>query len=173
MKLHTSIENLYNSLNKTTFKNSGDFNQKLNSWLASFPKEEREFFKNKVKGGLDRDGLIKLIDDIRSGEEKGIISIQKIKPMIYKKGDVLMHPIFGHPYILLEFREDVGWICGLITSEEKCEEILEPCLSRFFMDNFFTKTIFTTKDPIGKFMYPFENTKQVNSLLKKLKKIFC
>jgi hypothetical protein len=58
------------------------------------------------------------------------------------------------------------WLCGLIISEEDCVEILEPCSSRFFDDGFFTRTMFTTVEPIGRFMYPFENMRQVNLVLK-------
>jgi hypothetical protein len=45
-----------------------------------------------------------------------------------------------------------------------CE--IEPCSSRFFDDGFFTRTMFTTVEPIGRFMYPFENMRQVNLVLK-------
>jgi hypothetical protein len=90
---------------------------------------------------------------------------------LYKKGDVLMHPIFNHPYILLEKKEE-HWLCCLVTSEETCPEILEACKSRFFADNFITRVLFTTVDPIGRFMYPYENPRQLNSVLKKLKELF-
>ena len=92
-------------------------------------------------------------------------------PTIYKKGDVLMHPVFQHPYILLE-KKDGYWLCALITSEPTCPEILEPCKSRFFDGNFITRTLFTTVDPIGRFMYPYESPRQLNLVLTKLKSIF-
>ena len=92
-------------------------------------------------------------------------------PTTYKKGDVLMHPVFQHPYILLEKKDDF-WLCALITSEKNCPEILEPCKSRFFDDGFITRVMFTTTEPIGRFMYPFENPRQVNSVTKKLKTLF-
>jgi hypothetical protein len=96
---------------------------------------------------------------------------KKKVPSKYKKGDTLMHPIFRHPYVLLE-KKGSSWICGLLTSEPNCPEILEKTDSRFFSDEYFTKVMFTTKDPIGTFMYPFENAKQLKSVLLQLKQIF-
>ena len=60
----------------------------------------------------------------------------------------------------------------LVTSEPTCNEILEPCKSRFFDDNFITRTMFTTVDPVGRFMYPYENSRQLNLVSKKLKSLF-
>ncbi len=96
---------------------------------------------------------------------------KKKVPSKFKKGDTLMHPIFRHPYVLLE-KKGGFWICGLLTSEPTCTEILEKTDSRFFSDEYFTKVMFTTKDPIGTFMYPFENPKQLKSVLIQLKQIF-
>lgn len=98
-------------------------------------------------------------------------AVKKIKPKTYKKGDVLMHQVFAHPYILLHKKSD-EWVCGLLTSESTCTEIIEPCESRFFSDSYFTKVIFTAKEPLGQFMGVFENVKQCNSVFKKLKNIF-
>jgi hypothetical protein len=42
---------------------------------------------------------------------------------------------------------------------------IRTCSSRFFDDGFFTRTMFTV-EPIGRFMYPFENMRQVNLVLK-------
>ena len=97
---------------------------------------------------------------------------KKKVPSKYKKGDTLMHPIFKHPYVLLE-KKAGSWVCGLLTSEPTCPEILEKTDSRFFLDEYFTKVIFTTKEPIGTFMYPFENNKQLKSVLQQLKQIFA
>jgi len=97
---------------------------------------------------------------------------KKKVPSKYKKGDTLMHPIFKHPYVLLE-KKAGSWVCGLLTSEPTCPEILEKTDSRFFLDEYFTKVIFTTKEPIGTFMYPFENPKQLKSVLQQLKQIFA
>jgi hypothetical protein len=99
------------------------------------------------------------------------ITKKKKVPSKYKRGDTLMHPIFRHPYVLLE-KKAGSWICGLLTSEPNCPEILEKTDSRFFSDEYFTKVMFTTKDPIGTFMYPFENPKQLKSVFLQLKQIF-
>jgi hypothetical protein len=95
---------------------------------------------------------------------------KRAKPIEFKVGDVCMHPVFAHPYVLLE-KTDTGWICALITSEEKCTEILEVCKSRFFSDNYITKVLFTSADPQGAFIAPFDNNTQLKSVHKKLKKI--
>lgn len=94
-----------------------------------------------------------------------------IKPNVFKRGDVLMHPVFRHPYVLLDFVNN-QWICGLLTTEKDCSEILIQCNSRMFHTSYFTKTIFTSQEPIGKFMCIFDNASQVRSVYKKLKKIF-
>jgi len=84
---------------------------------------------------------------------------------------VLMHTIFHHPYILFEKQKD-HWVCGLLTSEADCAEILETCESRFYANNFFTKVLFTVKEPIGAFMSPYENKTHMNKVYKKLKELF-
>ena len=94
----------------------------------------------------------------------------KVLPNEYKAGDVLMHPIFQHPYVLLRKQKD-HWLCGLLTSEPTCEEILEQCNSRFFSTNYFTKVLFTVKEPIGPFMSPYENKTQLDGVYKSLKQI--
>jgi len=96
------------------------------------------------------------------------------KPKKFKKGDVYLHPIFQHPYILLEKKND-KWVCGLLTSEPNCSEILEPCNSRFFPKetNFFTNVLFTTSaEPDGRFVGVFDNPTQMEKVYKKLKQIF-
>lgn len=93
-----------------------------------------------------------------------------IKPTSFKRGDVYMHPIFRHPCILLEYKDN-HWICGLLTTDEACAELLEKCNSRMFSNSYFTKTMFTVKEPSGKFMSVFENATQVRSVLKKLRRI--
>lgn len=93
------------------------------------------------------------------------------KPTEYKKGDVLMHPIFLHPYVLLE-KKPTYWVCGLLTSENNCTEILDKCQSRFFEDNHFTRIIFTYTEPQGRFIAVYENTKHLTEMSKKLKDIF-
>lgn len=95
---------------------------------------------------------------------------KRITPTEFKLGDVCMHGAFMHPYVLLE-RTETGWICGLLTSEETCTEILEPCKSRFFNGNYFTKVLFTSADPQGPYMASFDNPTQLTSVRRKLKKI--
>jgi hypothetical protein len=96
---------------------------------------------------------------------------QNKKPSTFKKGDVLMHPIFAHPYVLLEKKPEY-WMCGLLTSEANCSEIIDKCESRFFEDNHFTRIMFTYAEPQGKFIAVYENTKQLNQITKKLKELF-
>ena len=96
----------------------------------------------------------------------------KVMPNEHKVGDVLMHTIFHHPYILFEKQKD-HWVCGLLTSEADCAEILEPCESRFYVNNFFTKVLFTVKEPIGPFMSPYENKPHMNKVYKSLKQMFA
>jgi len=93
------------------------------------------------------------------------------KPVRNKKGDVHMHPIFGHPYVLLA-KKNGYWVCCLMTSESTCSEILEPCESRFYPVNFITKTLITVNVPVGSFMSVYENNKQLASIYSKLKSIF-
>ena len=97
---------------------------------------------------------------------------KKKVPTRFKKGDVLMHPIFRHPYVLLE-KKAGSWVCGLLTSEPKCPNILEKTESRFFVEEYFTRVMFIeTATPPGTYMYPFENPKQLKSVLLQLKQIF-
>jgi len=128
-----------------------------------------------------KDELVIMVEDLFNSEEVEQIKTPIIEsltgvrykkvPTKYKKGDVLMHPIFRHPYVLLEYKKNI-WICGLLTSEQNCTEILEKANSRFFENEFFTKVLFTQIEPVGSYMYPFDNPKQVNSVLLKLKEIF-
>jgi hypothetical protein len=98
-------------------------------------------------------------------------SSSKVTPKEFKIGDVFMHPIFVHPYILLEKQKD-HWVCGMLTSEPDCVEILEICQSRFFDNNFFTKILFTVKEPVGSFMSAYENRPHMLKVYKTLKQIF-
>ena len=89
------------------------------------------------------------------------------KPKFYKVGDVFMHTIFNHPYILLEKRDDF-WVCGLMTSESKCPEILEECRSRFF-EGYITKTLFTASEITGSIINNYDNTRHLKKVLVKLR----
>lgn len=92
---------------------------------------------------------------------------EKRKPKFSKVGDVYMHPIFQHPYILLEKKEGI-WLCGLMTSESKCPEILEKCRSRFF-EGYITKTLFTASEIQGSFINNYDNTRHLKKVLVKLR----
>ena len=93
------------------------------------------------------------------------------KPTKNKVGDVYMHPVFQHPYILLEDKK-THWLCGLITTESKCPEILEPTQSRFFEGQFITKTIFTATDIVGAWANIYDNSRHLKEVLVKLKQTF-
>jgi hypothetical protein len=166
---------------------------KLQGWLQALPNNlvsntEKMSFVKKMKVKLDKvevESWVNALQDkpltaVAPGAQPVVQPIEEILttgpkkkkvPSKFKKGDTLMHPIFRHPYVLLE-KKGNSWICGLLTSEPNCPEILEKTDSRFFSDEYFTKVMFTTKDPIGTFMYPFENTKQLKSVLIQLKQIF-
>jgi len=94
------------------------------------------------------------------------------KPIRYRVGDVFMHPIFQHPYILLEKKDNV-WVCGLLTSESKCPEILEKTKSRFFPNSYITKTLFTASEIQGSFLNMYNNAKHLKEVRIKLKSIFA
>ena len=113
---------------------------------------------------LDKD---KLLGWINSMPKTG----GKVVPSSYKVGDVFMHPIFQHPYILLENKNKL-WMCVLLTSDSEFREILEPCESRFFDTSFICKSLFTTKEPIGSFMGVYENLQHLKKIHKGLKELF-
>jgi len=121
---------------------------------------------------MDKKTLIDKISNDEYTKEKliswvGSLQIGTRKPDHFKKGDVFMHPIFRHPYILLR-KYNNEWLCTLITSDTECSEILEPCESRFYSNNFITKILFTVAEPIGTFHNVYDNKSQVKSILKKL-----
>jgi hypothetical protein len=113
---------------------------------------------------LDRD---KILGWVKALPSSGL----KVKPTHYTVGDVLLHPIFQHPYVLLQKKKDM-WICAMLTSEANCAEILEATQSRFFDNNFFTKIIFTIKEPDGSMMGVYENKKHLRKIHADLKNIF-
>lgn len=170
--IHPAIENFMKLLE--TDKASDRSN--LKKWCGSLPRTERDYLKPKIESGIAKEELSEILKEMaKPGIKKGDVPTATPKkgvPTVYKKGDVLMHPAFLHPYILLEWNENGYWNCGLLTSEETCAEILEGCRSRFFDGNYFTRVLFTTVEPVGRFMYPFENIRQVNSVCGKLKALF-
>lgn len=95
----------------------------------------------------------------------------RLRPVEFKVGDVLMHPIFKHPYILLKKRKE-DWICGLLTSSEDCAEILEVCQSRFFPQKYITKILFTVSEVQGNFLNVYGNPRHTAQIFKKLKELF-
>ena len=175
--------------------------QKLQGWLIALPNKlvsntAKMSFVNKMKLKLDTaevEAWVNRLSDkpltavapgapaptikpvvVSQPTEELIIGGPKKKkvPTRFKKGDVLMHPIFRHPYVLLE-KKAGSWVCGLLTSEPKCPNILEKTESRFFVEEYFTRVMFIeTATPPGTYMYPFENPKQLKSVLLQLKQIF-
>lgn len=91
------------------------------------------------------------------------------KPISPKVGDVMMYAVFKHPYVILNKTKE-GFICGLLTTEENCPEILEQCKSRFFSESFFTKALFTVTEVQGSFLNVYENNKHLKEVLLKLRK---
>ena len=142
----------------------------------------KQEFLEKIKGGFTSTDVYSWVDQLAdapltaaapapTSAAPAAIPAKKKIPAFYKKGDVLMHPVFKHPYVLLE-EKDGSWICGLLTSEPSCREILEKTDSRFFQDEYFTKVMFIVAEPIGTFMYAFDNDKQIDEVLIRLKNIF-
>jgi len=94
------------------------------------------------------------------------------KPTVIKVGDVFMHPIFRHPYVILQ-KKETEFICVLLTTNANCTEAIEKCKSRFFSESYFTKVIFTVGNPgEHSFMNVFESKSQIKSIHTKLKQIF-
>lgn len=124
----------------------------------------REELSEKVsKGGYNQQQLLSWIKTLPADNSKR-------KPVEYKVGDILMHSHFKHPYVLLKKRKN-DWLCGLLTSESGCPEILEICQSRFFPESYFTRTLFTTTEVQGSFMNIYGNNKHLTEILKKVKEI--
>jgi len=59
-------------------------------------------------------------------------------------------------------KTDIAYIYSLTDPETK----------KIFMANYITRTLFTTTEPIGKFMYPYEHPRQLNAVINKLKSLF-
>lgn len=119
--------------------------------------------KIKAKENLSQEQLLGWVNALPG-------STKKRNPIKIKKGDVFMHPIFAHPYVFIE-KKTGFWLCGLITSEPSCSEILEPCKSRFFPGNFITRNILTITSPVGLFLNVYDNPKHLKEVSIKLKAI--
>ena len=153
--------------------------EQLKKWLTPLPDNVSKHIKKNISE-VSKEELKRVLNDIHNKVAENKITEQLVVggpkkkkiPTKFKKGDVLMHPIFRHPYVLLENKKGM-WICGLLTSEEKCPNILEKAESRFFVEEYFTRVMFTeTTTPPGTYMYPFDNPKQIKSILEKLKHTF-
>lgn len=176
---------------KEKIKQEYDFD-KLKRWVTPLPGKlltpsqmtKAEFLES-IKGNFSRVAVEAWVDQLADSPLTAAVpapatasapvaapSKGKKIPSFYKKGDVLMHAVFKHPCVLLE-EKGGAWICGLLTSEPTCTEILEKADSRFFQENYFTKTMFTLSDPsLCQFMYPFDNDKQIDSVRIRLKEFF-
>lgn len=162
--------------------------KKAKAWLNSLAKSELRtsvFTKlQATNGAFTKENLITWLSEKESIENKEdaikeVVNViatrkKKNKPTSFKKGDVVMHAIFNHPCVLLEYKKETDkWICGSLTSEPNCKEILEVCKSRFFPDTYFTNVLFTMSNPEQyTFMFVYDNNRHLTSVLKKLKEIF-
>lgn len=125
---------------------------------------DRETLLAKIKSGsYDQNKLVSWINCLPILESKR-------KPIEYRTGDVFMHGVFRHPYILLKKRKN-DWVCGLLTSDETCPEVLEACQSRFFNEKYITKTMFVVTEIQGSFINVYQNDKHLKEVHLKLKDI--
>lgn len=93
------------------------------------------------------------------------------KPSYNKVGDVYLHAVFQHPYILLQKKKE-EWICGLLTHDGDFPDNLEKCDSRFFEESYIVKSLFTVTEVKGSYINNYENIKHLREILTKLKTIF-
>ena len=176
----TAVE-IIQKLNNTEYDK-----KKAKAWLNSLPKSELRisvFTKlQATNGAFTKEDIISWLNETESIEDKeeavkevvNVIKKTKKAPTSYKKGDVVMHSFFRHPCVLFEYKKETNtWICGSLTSEPTCEEILEECKSRFFTDAYFTNVLFTMSMPEKhSFMFTYDNNRHLTSVFKKLKEIF-
>jgi hypothetical protein len=128
---------------------------------------------------MEKEEIIKRIKDGEKNTDKILSwvtclpnSTSSRKPTVIKVGDVFMHPIFRHPYVILQ-KKETEFICVLLTTNANCTEAIEKCKSRFFSESYFTKVIFTVGNPgEHSFMNVFESKSQIKSIHTKLKQIF-
>lgn len=127
---------------------------------------------------MDKSDIIEKIKNKDYTEEKLIAWIQCIpgssatrKPTKTKIGDVFVHPVFRHPYVVIG-KKKKDYICVLMTTESSFEGIIEPCNSRFFPGNYFTSTVFKTSEIAGAWANTFDNPKQLTKIREIIKEIF-
>jgi hypothetical protein len=128
---------------------------------------------------MEKEEIIKRIKDGEKNIDKILSwvtclpnSTSSRKPTVIKVGDVFMHPIFRHPYVILQ-KKETEFICVLLTTNANCTEAIEKCKSRFFSESYFTKVIFTVGNPgEHSFMNVFESKSQIKSIHTRLKQIF-
>jgi hypothetical protein len=121
---------------------------------------------------MDKDILLQKIKEGKYDQNKlltwvGQLPSARIRPSQPKVGDVYIHAIFKHPFILLQKRKD-DWLCGLLTSDEDCPEILDECQSRFFQDKYFTKVLFVVIEIKGGFLSVYDNPAHLRKMKNKL-----
>lgn len=167
-------------------KKNSELNQEnLLGWLGPLPKVAREMLLPAINTGVTREELMKILKDLKLDVEcedavaatpKATTTKEyqpynkKTNPTTFRAGDVLMHPIFKHPYVLLEDKGEY-WACALLTTDPTCSEVLEICQSRFFAESHFTRVILTVAKPYGSFIYPYENLEHLEEVKNKLKQI--
>lgn len=129
---------------------------------------------------MDKAVLISKVEKLQTIDKKQLLewlrhlppTSAKVTPLTYKVGDVFMHHAFNHPYILLKKRGNF-WLCTMLTTEETCKEILEPCQSRFFAKSYFTQILFTVQEPLTGFMGVYENKNHLAKVLRNLTELIC
>ena len=93
----------------------------------------------------------------------------QIVPIEHRVGDVFMHPIFKHPYVLLK-RKGSSYICTLLSTSNN-HEYLYMTKSRFFNGNYISKSLFVEKELRGRFMGIYDNPKHLRQVYKDLARI--
>lgn len=116
------------------------------------------------RGPIDKDLLIKYILGLPGKNPPR-------SPNIIKKGDVFMHPVFKHPYVIL-WKKDNHYICVLLTTNSNLKEIYEECNSRFFDGSNFAMSVFALEEPVGMFLNVYDNNKQLSRIANNIKKTF-
>ncbi len=93
----------------------------------------------------------------------------RLKPTTPKIGDVYMHSVFNHPVVLCK-KQGQMWYGIMLTTESKCESLLEPCQSRFFTNSYITTTI-TSFKKMPMFLGTYDNNKHIREVYKRIKSI--